>query len=123
MACLLLASSVILPLGDVSLMRDIPDMYGSYTKITTPDELGVIDFVGDYLLHGKEIFGHNKNDRTQESSGHIQFQHQATPLNIILHDQHISLLEWQIFQKKYGLLMQPFLASGHLVELLRPPLA
>lgn len=112
-----------LPLGDVSLMRDIPDMYGNYSKITTPEELGIIDFIGDYLLHGKEIFGHNKNDRTQESSGHVQFQHQAVPLNIMIPVQHIPMLAWQVFQKEYRPLMQPYLASGHLNELLRPPLA
>jgi hypothetical protein len=80
LACLFLISSFILPLGDFSLMRDIPDMYRNYTRITTEDELGILDFVGDYLMHGKELFGNNQNDKPQNSSNSVQFQHPANPL-------------------------------------------
>ena len=47
MACLFLGSSIILPLGDFSLMRDIPQMYHNYTRITSDEEVGIIDFIGD----------------------------------------------------------------------------
>jgi hypothetical protein len=80
LACLFLTSSFLLPLGDFSLLRDIPTMYRNYTKITTAEELGVLDFVGDYLMHGKELFGNNAHDKPQNSSSNVQFQHQANPL-------------------------------------------
>jgi hypothetical protein len=80
LVCMFLMSSFLLPLGDFSLMCDIPGMYGNYTKITTDDELGVLDFVGDYLMHGKELFGNNAHDKPQTSTNNVQFQHQANPL-------------------------------------------
>lgn len=80
LGCLFLISGFILPLGDFSLMRDIPDMYRNYTKITTEEELGVLDFVGDYLMHGKELFGNNQHDKPQTPSNSVQFQHLANPL-------------------------------------------
>ncbi|MEO6520207.1 MAG: hypothetical protein ABIN91_00890 [Mucilaginibacter sp.] len=74
-----LAGSVLLPLSDFSLIKDLPGMYRSYSKIKagSPD---VIDFVGDYLLGGKSILGHNANDDTSKAGGALQFQHQANML-------------------------------------------
>jgi len=83
-ACFILISSLIFPLGDFSLTRDLPEMYRNYSKITTPEELGVIDFIGDYLLHGKELFGHNANDKQQNAANNVQFQHQPVPFYIVL---------------------------------------
>ena len=79
LAFYLLAGSMVLPLGDFSLINDLPVMYHSYTEITaeTPD---VIDFIGDYLLSGKELLGHNKHDAVPKTDGTTQFQHQAISL-------------------------------------------
>ena len=44
-------------------MRDIPEMYQSYIKITSKEELGIIDSIGDYLLYGKQICGDNAHDK------------------------------------------------------------
>lgn len=83
-AFLLLTGSIIFPLGDFSLTRDLPEMYRNYSKITTPDEKGVLDFIGDYLLQGKEIFGHNEHDKPQTGTNNVQFQHQPVPFYVIL---------------------------------------
>ena len=79
LAFYLLAGSMVLPLGDFSLINDLPGMYHSYTQVTaeTPD---VIDFIGDYLLSGKELLGHNKHDAHPKADGSTQFQHQAISL-------------------------------------------
>ncbi|MBC6113014.1 hypothetical protein ACFOG5_19140 [Pedobacter fastidiosus] len=75
--CYFLAGSVIFPLSDFSLMRDLPAMYRSYCEIRVgkPD---ICDFVGDYLLHGKELFGNNAHDAKPKNGGTLQFQHQPT---------------------------------------------
>ena len=91
-AGLFLISSVVFPLGDISLMRDIPQMYQNYTKITSAEEMGIIDFVGDYLLYGKQIFGHNAHDKIPAKGNDVQFQHQASPLNVVLLHRPINLL-------------------------------
>jgi len=68
---------IALPLGDFSLLKELPRMYDAYQKVVSPDEEGILDFVGDYLLHGKELLGHNKEDHSSKS-GDFQFQHAAS---------------------------------------------
>jgi hypothetical protein len=92
LACLFLTGSIMLPMGDFSLTRDIPKMYENYTKITSQQEMGVIDFIGDYLLYGKQIFGHNEHDKVPAKGNEIQFQHQASPLNVVFLQTAINLL-------------------------------
>jgi hypothetical protein len=123
LASLFLISSVMLPLGDFSLLRDIPDMYRNYTKITTAEELGVIDFIGDYLLHGKEIFGNNEHDKPANGSNTVQFQHQASQLNVVFLQLPISLFIAPESILTHPLFYQQFHTSNFRNKLFRPPLA
>jgi hypothetical protein len=122
MACLFLGSSTLLPLGDFSLMRDLPDMYHNYTKITTAEELGLIDFIGDYLLHGKEIFGNNEHDKPATGNNTVQFQHHASSLNVVFAHVPVVLLSFPKLLTFHPLFGQPFRAAGYRDELFRPPL-
>ncbi|MGI4729698.1 MAG: hypothetical protein ACRYGB_14075 [Janthinobacterium lividum] len=83
LACFFLAGSTLLPLGDFSLMRDIPSMYRSYCQVRAgkPDP---VDFIGDYLLGGKDLLGHNSRDAPAKSDSSLQFQHQAVFSLIVL---------------------------------------
>ncbi|MGY4386439.1 hypothetical protein ACVWYN_003494 [Pedobacter sp. UYP24] len=83
-ACYFLAGSVIFPLSDFSLIRDLPVMYRSYCEVRAgqPD---ILDFVGDYLLHGKDLFGNNNNDASPKNPGALQFQHQPTLSIFFIH--------------------------------------
>jgi hypothetical protein len=123
MACLFFGGSVLLPMSDFSLMRDIPAMYHSYTKITTAEELGVIDFIGDYLLHGKEMFGHNKDDKPQSAANNVQFQHHANPLNVLLSPGYSNLLPFPVSRKTKSARNKSMPVSDYSHELFRPPLA
>jgi hypothetical protein len=123
LASLFLTGSVMLPLGDFSLMRDIPKMYQNYTKITSGEEMGVIDFIGDYLLYGKQIFGHNEHDKAPAKGLDVQFQHQASPLNVV-----VSQLPFTLFFNYFSILTHPsfnqvFYTSDYRNTLFRPPLA
>lgn len=122
LALFFLAGSTLLPLGDFALMTDLPHMYRSYTQIVKEDP-DVIDFIGDYLLNGKEILGHNQHDAPQKPDSAIQFQHQANCLNIIL--IHISLPSLSIADafKKHIIPRQLLPTSDYQSELFRPPLA
>ena len=123
MACWLLASSFILPLGDFSLIRDLPEMYLNYTKITIPDELGIIDFIGDYLLHGKELLGHNAKDKSENNSNTVQFLHQANPITFLISGQSVyQCIQPVIPPAKHpaNLLLH---TSDYRDQLLRPPLS
>ena len=122
LACFFLAGTTLLPLGDFSLMRDIPSMYRSYCKVRvgTPDP---VDFVGDYLLGGKDLLGHNSHDSPIKSDSSLQFQHQAVSFMVLL---FYSKLPITLFAKA---LNRPVV--NHLLRLttdysspvFRPPLA
>jgi len=118
-----LMGSVIFPLGDFSLMRDIPKMYQNYTKITSGEEMGVIDFVGDYLLHGKDIFGHNEHDKTPAKGCDVQFQHQASSLNIVVNQILQTLFIVPASVLTHPVFTQGSYTSDYRNKLFRPPLA
>lgn len=123
LACLFLTGSVVLPLGDFSLLRDIPKMYQNYTKVTSAEEISVIDFIGDYLLYGKQIFGHNEHDKTPVKGNEVQFQHQASPLNIVFLQRTITLLITPVVVIKHTPPTYLFYSGDYRARLFRPPLA
>lgn len=94
-ACYFLLGSMLLPLGDFSLMKDLPQMYHTYTQLASPEEQGILDFVGDYLLNGKALLGHNKHDAPETSKQNVQYQHVASfcsivEVPVILHAVHVA---------------------------------
>jgi hypothetical protein len=119
---LFLISSCILPLGDFSLINDLPSMYRNYCQLRVGDP-DVLDFVGDYLMGGKDIFGHNSEDRPVKPGSPIQYQHQAgVPLYFAV--QMLKLAnktEPAVVEYPYHL--QFFHLSEYHSELLRPPLS
>lgn len=98
-------------------------MYQNYTKITSDEEIGVIDFIGDYLMHGKDLFGHNDHDKTPAKGCDVQFQHQPSPLNIIFSHAAITLLITPTIDQVHPIFVSHFYTSGYRNELFRPPLA
>lgn len=122
MCCYFLAGSLILPLGDFSLMKDLPQMYRSYEKLATPDELGLIDFVGDYLMGGKTILGHNKKDAPETAKSNVQFQHAqsfCSILNIHFQSTNVTVANAAIIHPDISI---PVNTSEFHTELFRPPL-
>jgi hypothetical protein len=122
LACLFLTGSILLPLGDFSLLRDIPKMYQNYTKITSEEELSVIDFIGDYLLSGKQIFGNNEHDKIPAKGNDVQFQHQASPLNIVFLHYTITLLTAPLAVITHTVHTPVFYTGDYRTKLFRPPL-
>jgi hypothetical protein len=122
-ACLTLIGSAVFPLGDFSLSCDLAEMYHNYSKITTPEELSVIDFIGDYLLHGKEIFGHNAHDKPQSGTNNVQFQHQAAPFLVVLTNVQLLKLAIQPHLIGHPAINITLNTSDFKNKLFRPPLA
>lgn len=104
-------------------MRDIPGMYRNYTKIAAAEELGMSDFIGDYLFHGKELFGHNEHDKPQNAAGNVQFRHQANPLTVVLCPVCLCTLTISEIRKIHSFQHKPMMPRGYHQELLRPPLS
>lgn len=123
LSCLFLTGSILLPLGDFSLMQDIPSMYRNYVHITTQEELSVTDFIGDYLLHGKEIFGHNGHDKAENDGNRVQFQHQANPLNVVFFKSCFCVVNVAENWVKHLVYRKRSATCEFHDELFRPPLA
>lgn len=118
------AGSSILPLGDFCLMQDLPAMYHSYEKLVSADEKGILDFVGDYLLGGRDVFGHNKHDAPENRRSAVQFQHASDCCSIVL----VVAYENSILINEHCEVVHPLLSisanlSGFQEEPLRPPRA
>ncbi|HEY9004137.1 MAG TPA: hypothetical protein VIM89_22450 [Mucilaginibacter sp.] len=117
-----LAGSLVLPLGDFSLIRDLPQMYRAYERLATPDDRSIIDFIGDYLLGGKAIFGHNKNDLPETGKSAVQFQHAAGFCTIVsIHSQTITTIVADAIISHPDIIT-PVNTSEFHNELFRPPL-
>jgi hypothetical protein len=117
----LLFGSIALPLGDFSLLKQLPAMYQAYEKVAAPDEKGILDFVGDYLLNGKALLGHNQHDQTS-NSGDLQFQH-AVAFAMIIHPGS-PLASPVLMQASpvYSAIYLPAALSDYHPSLFRPPL-
>lgn len=117
-----LLGSIVLPLGDFLLIRDLPQMYRAYEKLADPNERGVADFIGDYLLGGKAIFGHNKNDSPENGQSNVQFRHAAGFCSIVsVHSQTITTIVADAVITHPNV-FTPVNPSEFHNELLRPPL-
>jgi hypothetical protein len=121
-ALLFLTGSLIFPLGDLSLMRDIPKMYQNYTAVTSGEEADAIDFIGDYLLHGKDLLGHNEHDKTPAKGSEIQFQHQANLTNVIFGHVHQFLFPVSVIRLSHPPFGRVFYLSNCQNTVFRPPL-
>lgn len=115
-----LVGSTILPLGDFSLMSDLPGMYKSYSKVTA-EKPDIIDFLGDYVMGGKYIFGHNKHDAPLKSDGSTQFQHQATSFLYYSVSKYQLQVKPSIILDKPAIVSVLILTSDFQSESLRPP--
>jgi len=123
MAFYFLVGGMVLPLGDFSLMRDIPGMYHNYKKIVTDDDAGVVDFIGDYLLHGKEIIDHNSHDKPQTATNSVQFQHPVNPLMAVLFHMCFNAINASQSLQKQTTCFKAAATTGFKNSLFRPPLA
>jgi hypothetical protein len=109
-------------MGDFSLMKDLPGMYHAYEKIAIPQERGVVDFIGDYLMGGKIILSHNKSDAPESGASNIKFQHAVNFFSIL--NIHFQLTTVTVSD---AITIHPFIpvpahTSEFHKELFRPPL-
>jgi len=103
-------------------MADIPKMYHSYEKLVAPDEAGIVDFIGDYVLAGKALLGHNKSDKPEKPGTSVQFQHPATGF-IFLHSKlELTCFFIRDLKTNHAPVNDPIRATAFYSELFRPPL-
>ncbi|WP_158992042.1 hypothetical protein [Mucilaginibacter sp. L196] len=97
-------------------------MYQSYTKLANPEEVGIVDFVGDYLFAGRALLGHNKNDKSENSSTSVQFQHAPIGFNLVYSRAETVCILIKDFKITHSQFKNPIETTGYHPELFRPPL-
>jgi len=118
----LLLSSMILPLSDFSLLKELPRMYHAYQKVASPHEQCIVDFVGDYLLGGKDLLGHNKHDRPIKTDA-MQFGH-ATVFAYVVYRYSVTVSRINAAETaRHNVLHLPGKPTDYQSSLFRPPLA
>jgi len=117
-----LAGGAVLPLSDFSLMKDLPVMYHAYEKVASPEEVGVFDFIGDYLLAGKTILDHNKNDKPQSADAALQFQHSPNGSHLSFFKLELPYPSHENLTIRYTQLNNAIELTDFHAELFRPPL-
>ena len=123
LTCLFLIGGAFLPLSDFSLIKDLPGMFHNYEKLATPEEVGVIDFIGDYLFAGKALLGHNKNDKPESSSTSVQFQHTPAGFNFLYSRFEAPYFSVKDLKVRHKQLRNPINTTEFHPTLFRPPLA
>jgi hypothetical protein len=120
---LFLMGSILLPLSDFSLASDIPNMYHSYEKIASRGDADIIDFIGDYLLAGKALLGHNKKDKPESAGMSVQFQHSPASLSFLYSRIESLGIAIKDFKIDHIRLKNTVATTDFHPELFRPPLA
>jgi len=96
-------------------------MYRSYCQIKA-GEPDVIDFVGDYLLGGRNLFGHNQNDAPVKNDGSLQFRHQASVSLFFVSHYYLPLSFTELIAQKHTVYFINFHTSDYRQESFRPPI-
>ncbi|WP_183575863.1 hypothetical protein HDF18_18325 [Mucilaginibacter sp. X5P1] len=115
--------SIFLPLSDFSLAGDIPNMYHSYEKIASRGDADILDFIGDYLLAGKALLGHNKKDKPESAGMSVQFQHSPASMSFLYNRVESLCISIKDFKIDHTQLKNPVATTDFHPELFRPPLA
>jgi hypothetical protein len=120
--CYFLLGKTLLPQGDFSLMADLPAMYKQYQAIEPPEEVGVFDFVVDYLLNGEELEAHDPHEKPIPFES-VQFQHEANPLTFIVSYYSFPVPKTHALITKHFIKNDALIPPAHYNELFRPPLS
>lgn len=115
-------ASTLLPKGDFALMQDLHGMYQQYASIDDPKEVGIIDFVFDYLLNG-EAFSNDSYKGHPIPYNTVQFQHSANFMNFVVLTVPRIIPPVQTISYNYHIKNDCTAMCGFSARLLRPPVS
>lgn len=114
--------STLLPKGDFALIADLPTMYHQYTIIDKPEDIGLVDFIVDYLLNGEAFNGHETYRGRPIPYNTVQFQHQANALSFVVVQWAMPMIKPQTVYKKYYHENERLFYHDYRQDIFRPPL-
>ncbi|MFM2225480.1 MAG: hypothetical protein RJA07_1682 [Bacteroidota bacterium] len=123
-ACIVLAyhlfGNLCLPMGDYSMLADLPKMY-QHCKATEDAELDVFDFITDHLLNFDTVFEIHEDGEKPHQTNPIN--HSIQQLNF-----HTPVLFFSFSIKKsvpivQSIFIDNFTTTDFLIKIFRPPIA
>lgn len=114
--------SLLLPLGDFSVLNDIPQMY-QHCKATEDKDMSPFDFITDHLINIDCLFDKHDNGDNQKPHAPFQFKHQQI-VNYFLSNESIIIINKSIIQSKLKpVYLENIYCSNFLSCIFHPPIA
>lgn len=110
-----------LPLGDFSLLQDIPEMY-RHCKATEDKDMTPIDFVTDHLVNIDSLFDKHENGDEQKPHSTNQTQHHGQKQVTLITSFAFSISQFYQIESKPSIPNLNFLPSDYITKFFRPPI-
>jgi hypothetical protein len=115
-------ASLCLPMGNLTMMQNIPEMY-SHCKSTEDKDMGPLDFITDHLLNIDALFdNHDKGDE-QKPHKPIQLETHCQPFVFVISTIILSIEPFYPSLIKHNFQYENYYKLGFLSEVFRPPIA
>ncbi len=117
--------NLILPMGDFSMLKELPEMY-HHCKTYEDKDMTLLDFITDHLINIDGMFDHHDHGDEQKPHNPTDFNHSSfvlfftslDNLPILLEDFfNITIKLKSAFHVDLNILLSP-----HLQGILRPPI-
>jgi hypothetical protein len=110
-----------LPLGDFSLLGEIPEMY-SHCKATEDNDMTPIDFITDHLLNIDGIFDKHNHGDEQKPHKPIQSHHPIQTTISFINYVDFSINKFYCFEEKPSIHSMELILSDYITKIFRPPI-
>ena len=115
-----LFGTMCLPMGDFSMLADLPKMY-QHCKATEDADLDVFDFVTDHLIDVDCFFDAHEEDE-QKPHQSSTFGHAAQQINFTTPVVDNFFYEERVIKNIQSVLISNFIPTGFLATIFRPPI-
>lgn len=112
--------TLFLPLGDFSLLQDLPQMY-QHCKTTEDKDMTAIDFITDHLINIDSIF--DKHENGDDQKPHIPVQYHSQQLQTIYLIQVFEIPDANpiVLNNKFPDYSEIIYLSDYIFKIFRPP--
>lgn len=113
--------TVCLPLGDFSLLGELPEMY-SHCKATEDKDMTPIDFITDHLLNIDGIFDKHVNGDEQKPHKSQLRLHRTQTIISIINPFDFSINNSYSLKERTSIHSKKFILSVYITKIFRPPI-
>lgn len=110
-----------LPLGDFSVLQDLPQMY-NHCKTTEDKDMTPFDFITDHLINIDCIFDKHDNGDEQKPHTPFQFHYSKIQTTFVVSQLEFSISKPILSKNKLPIYSEIFYHSEYIFKIFRPPI-